>query len=150
MSAHVFDIALTVPFRGITRRSGVLFEGPAGWAEWSPFPEYDDDEAAACLRAAREVAEVGLPAPVRDAVEVNGIVPALAPKEAAARAVESCDLFLSVGTSSVVYPAAGFIQAAAHRGATTVEINPEPTPISGLVDYSVRARSGEWLPLLLA
>jgi O-succinylbenzoate synthase len=89
MIAHVFDIALTVPFRGIARRSGVLFEGPAGWAEWSPFPEYDDEEAAAWLRAAREAAEVGLPAPVRDAVEVNGIVPALPPSQAAARAVAS-------------------------------------------------------------
>ena len=89
MIAHVFDIALTVPFRGIARRSGVLFEGPAGWAEWSPFPEYDDEEAAAWLRAAHEAAEVGLPAPVRDAVEVNGIVPALPPSQAAARAVAS-------------------------------------------------------------
>ena len=89
MTMHVFDIALTVPFRGITRRSGVMFEGQAGWAEWSPFPEYDDEEAAAWLRAAHEAAEVGLPAPVRDAVEVNGIVPALAPAEAAARAVAS-------------------------------------------------------------
>ena len=89
MTMHVFDIALTVPFRGITRRSGVLFEGQAGWAEWSPFPEYDDEEAACWLRAAREVAEFGLPAPVRGAVEVNGIVPALAPAEAAARAVAS-------------------------------------------------------------
>ncbi|WP_366505614.1 hypothetical protein [Tessaracoccus sp.] len=51
MTVHVFDIALMVPFRGLTRRSGVLVEGPAGWAEWSPFPEYDDEEAAAWLRA---------------------------------------------------------------------------------------------------
>ena len=89
MTVHVFDIALMVPFRGLTRRSGVLVEGPAGWAEWSPFPEYDDEEAAAWLRAAREVAEAGLPVPVRGAVEVNGIVPALPPAEAAARAVAS-------------------------------------------------------------
>ncbi|MFT3887597.1 MAG: o-succinylbenzoate synthase [Arachnia sp.] len=89
MTPFVFDIALTVAFRGITRRSGVLFEGPAGWAEWSPFVEYDDAEAAAWLRAAREAANLGHPAPVRDAVEVNGIVPALAPEAAAARAVAS-------------------------------------------------------------
>lgn len=85
----VYDIAMTVPFRGITRRSGILFEGPAGWAEWSPFPEYDDREAAAWLRAARESAELGRPAPARDRVEVNAIVPALAPEAAAARALAS-------------------------------------------------------------
>ena len=90
MSApFVYDIPMTVGFRGITRRSGVLFEGDAGWSEWSPFPEYDDDEAAAWLLAAREWADLGAPTPVRDRVEVNGIVPALAPDAAAARAVAS-------------------------------------------------------------
>lgn len=89
MTPFVYDIALRVPFRGISRRSGVVFEGPAGWAEWSPFPEYGDEEAAAWLRAALEAARQGYPEPVRDRVEVNGIVPALAPREAAARAVES-------------------------------------------------------------
>ncbi|SHI77792.1 O-succinylbenzoate synthase [Tessaracoccus bendigoensis DSM 12906] len=85
----VFDIEMRVPFRGIARRTGVLFEGPAGWAEWSPFPEYGDLEAADWLRAAREVAKIGHPAPARDLVEVNGIVPALEPAAAARRAVES-------------------------------------------------------------
>lgn len=90
MSApFVYDIPMTVGFRGITRRSGVLFEGDAGWSEWSPFPEYDDDEAAAWLLAAREWADLGAPTPVRDRVEVNGIVPALDPEAAAARAVAS-------------------------------------------------------------
>lgn len=89
MTPFVYDIALRVPFRGIARRSGVVIEGPAGWAEWSPFPEYGDGEAAAWLRAALEAAEYGYPEPVRDAVEVNGIVPALAPEAAAARAVAS-------------------------------------------------------------
>ena len=90
MSApFVYDIPMTVGFRGITRRSGVLFEGEAGWSEWSPFPEYDDDEAAAWLLAAREWAETGAPTPLRDRVEVNGIVPALVPDAAAARAVAS-------------------------------------------------------------
>ena len=89
MTPFVYDIPLTVGFRGITRRSGVLFEGEAGWAEWSPFPEYDDAEAAVWLRAALEAGAEGFPTPVRDAVEVNGIVPALPPVEAAARAVAS-------------------------------------------------------------
>lgn len=85
----VYDIALATAFRGLSRRSGVLFEGPAGWAEWSPFPEYGDDEAAAWLRAALECADEGFRAPVRAEVEVNGIVPALPPGPAAARAVAS-------------------------------------------------------------
>ncbi|CAL8976993.1 o-succinylbenzoate synthase [Tessaracoccus sp. O5.2] len=89
MTPFVYDIALRVPFRGLTRRTGILVEGPAGWAEWSPFPEYDDAEAAAWLRATLEAAELGHPAPVRGAVPVNGIVPALPPAEAAARAVAS-------------------------------------------------------------
>lgn len=66
--------------------------------------------------------------------------------EAATEAVHSCDVFLSVGTSSVVYPAAGFVQDAARRGAATCEINAEPTPISGMVDWTIRGKSGEVLP----
>ena len=89
MRLHVYDVALRVPFRGLSRRSGILWRGPAGWAEWSPFPEYDDEEASAWLRAAVEVAELGYPDAVRDTIEVNGIVPALAAGEAAARAVAS-------------------------------------------------------------
>ena len=85
MTTLVYDIALTTRFRGITRRQGVLLQGPAGWAEWSPFPEYGDAEAASWLRAALEVATVGFPPPVRDRVPVNAIVPALPPAAAAAR-----------------------------------------------------------------
>ncbi|HMR48789.1 MAG TPA: o-succinylbenzoate synthase [Arachnia sp.] len=82
----VYDIALTVPFRGLTRRTGVLFRGRAGWAEWSPFPEYPDREAAVWLRAAREAADRGFPDAVRDVVPVNAIIPALGPDAAAERA----------------------------------------------------------------
>ena len=85
----VFDIPMRVPFRGLSRRSGVLFEGACGWAEWSPFPEYDDHEAAQWLKAALDFAEHSVPAPLRDTVDVNGIVPALDPADAARRAVES-------------------------------------------------------------
>ncbi len=47
--------------------------------------------------------------------------------EMCGRAAE-CDLFLSIGTSSLVYPAAGLVHAARAAGAFTVEINPDPTP----------------------
>lgn len=68
---------------------------------------------------------------------------------AAAEAVERCDLFLSVGTSAVVYPAAAYIRAAAANGAFTVEVNLEPTPISGWVDAAIQAKAGEALPRLV-
>lgn len=83
---------MRVPFRGLNRRTGVLFRGSAGWAEWSPFPEYGDEEARNWLLAAQETAEQGFPAMLRDTVPVNGIVPALEPEAAAKRAVDSgCD-----------------------------------------------------------
>lgn len=85
----VYDIGMRVRFRGLTRRTGMLLQGKAGWAEWSPFPEYSDEEAAHWLRAALDAAEHGFPGPMRDTVPVNGIVPALAPDDAARRAVES-------------------------------------------------------------
>lgn len=69
--------------------------------------------------------------------------------EAADRALRSCDLFFSVGTSAVVQPSAGFIRMAKGRGAKTVEVNREETPISPLVDWPVRGRSGEALPGLV-
>ena len=49
-------------------------------------------------------------------------------------ALMACDLFVSVGTSGAVYPAAGFVQTANHRGAHTVEINLEPSQGSLLFD----------------
>ncbi len=65
---------------------------------------------------------------------------------AAQMAVARCDVFLSVGTSSVVYPAAGFVHAARARGAFTAEVNADETVISGMVDVSLRGKSGEVLP----
>ena len=78
-----YSIGLKNKFRGITVREGMLFEGPAGWAEWSPFLDYDDATCVSWLRAAREAAEVGWPAPVRDVVPVNCTVPAVGPEKAA-------------------------------------------------------------------
>jgi NAD-dependent deacetylase len=68
--------------------------------------------------------------------------------EAAADAATTCDVFLAVGTSALVYPAAGFLLAARDAGARTVEINPEATPQTGLVDLSVRLRAEEALDAL--
>ncbi|MFI4894082.1 MAG: SIR2 family NAD-dependent protein deacylase [Phycisphaerales bacterium JB058] len=62
----------------------------------------------------------------------------------------SCDVFMSVGTSSVVQPAASLIELAKGAGASTIEVNLEPTPISEIVDVSVFGKAGEVLPRLLA
>lgn len=71
-------------FRGITRREGMVFEGPAGWAEFSPFLDYDARESAPWLAAAIESAEREWPAPLRTHVPVNCTVPAVGPEQAAA------------------------------------------------------------------
>lgn len=56
---------------------------------------------------------------------------------ARASALASCDVFLTVGTSAVVYPAASFVYAAKRAGAFTVEVNIEPTPASDEVDVAL-------------
>lgn len=74
---------MPMKFRGITRREGMIFEGPAGWAEFSPFLDYDARESAPWLTAAIASAEQDWPAPLRDRVPVNCTVPAVGPEQAA-------------------------------------------------------------------
>src|SRR4051794_41750735 len=80
--ASVVALPLRTQFRGITTRELALVEGPAGWCEFCPFVEYDDAEALAWWRCAREAAHEGWPAPVRERVEVNTTVPAVGPEHA--------------------------------------------------------------------
>ncbi len=68
---------------------------------------------------------------------------------AAWRKAEAADLFLVVGTSALVQPAASLPLAAKSKGARLVEINLEPTPISGRCDVSLLGPSGEILPQLI-
>ena len=79
---RVFSIPLRTRFRGITVREGVLLEGEAGWGEFSPFLEYDATTAAPWLDCAREAADVGWPAPLRQQIPVNVTVPACDPAKA--------------------------------------------------------------------
>ncbi|GAA0195349.1 o-succinylbenzoate synthase [Cytobacillus oceanisediminis] len=81
---HTFAIGMPVRFRGISRREGVLLQGEAGWGEFSPFLDYDDDECVPWLASALEAAHQGWPDPVRDRVPVNATVPAVGPEQAAA------------------------------------------------------------------
>ncbi len=71
------------------------------------------------------------------------------PTEAAFAASRDCDVFLCIGTSAVVYPAASLpLEALQHR-ATVIEINPEVTPLTSKASYVLNGPAGEILPGLL-
>jgi NAD-dependent deacetylase len=62
---------------------------------------------------------------------------------------QSCDILLVIGTSAVVYPAAGIITISQSAGAKIIEINPEETFLSPAVDYFMEGKAGEVLPDLI-
>jgi len=62
---------------------------------------------------------------------------------------ERCDVFLVLGTSAVVMPAAGLVSLALEAGAKVIEINIEATPATALADITLRGKTGEVLPQLL-
>jgi len=61
-------------------------------------------------------------------------------------ALEGCELFVSVGTSGAVYPAAGFVQAARRYGARTLELNLQPSEGSAFFHESRRGPAGTLVP----
>lgn len=61
-------------------------------------------------------------------------------------ALRRCDLFVSIGTSGAVYPAAGFVQTARYCGASTLEINLEPSLGSHMFDQSRIGKAGDIVP----
>jgi NAD-dependent deacetylase len=69
--------------------------------------------------------------------------------ESAVVAAGECDVFFSIGTSSLVYPAADLWRRAKNNGAIVIEINRDPTPLTPLADYSFRGKAGEILPALM-
>ncbi len=83
-----------------------------------------------------------------DVVWFHEMLPAEIWREAA-QATAICECFLVVGTSAIVYPAAGLIDAARAAGAMVVEINPEATSASRRGGLALRGRSGEILPQLM-
>jgi len=68
----------------------------------------------------------------------------------AERAAQDCDVFLCVGTSSVVYPAASLIEHAAANGAVTIQVNPNSTSWDDRVSHDFRGPAGVVLPALVA
>ena len=67
----------------------------------------------------------------------------------AEHAASSAQVFLTIGTSAVVFPAASLIPYAKHAGAKVIEINTETTAYSALVDCALQGPAGELLPRLL-
>ncbi|SEC12490.1 o-succinylbenzoate synthase [Microbacterium hydrocarbonoxydans] len=76
-SARVVSLPMHTRFRGVDTREALLFEGPEGWAEFSPFVEYDDAEAATWLAAAVDFAWNTQPTPLRERIGVNATIPAI-------------------------------------------------------------------------
>ena len=78
----VYSIGMRTRFRGITVREGVLWQGPAGWVECSPFLDYTAQQCAPWLQAALDSAQNPFPTPRRTAIPVNCTVPAVGPDHA--------------------------------------------------------------------
>ena len=66
------------------------------------------------------------------------------------QALSSCELFVSIGTSGQVYPAAGFVAEARASGARTVELNLEKTAGKGLFDRQLEGMATEIVPAFVA
>ena len=77
--AHAVSIPMTTPFRGITTREALIFDAPDGPAEWSPFLEYDEAEAATWLSSTLEQGfhQDRVPTTSPGTIAVNGTVPAI-------------------------------------------------------------------------
>jgi NAD-dependent deacetylase len=112
-----------------------------------------------CLACGRPASDVPRPCPVPPRCTACGgrvrpgvvwfgeAIPGAALERSFAAAAE-CDLFLSVGTSSQVYPAAGLAAVAGRNGATVVEVNPQPTALAPEADFALAAAAGVVLPAL--
>lgn len=76
-SLRVITIPTTTNFRGINHREIALFKGEQGWAEFSPFLEYDDQECVPWLECAIEAATMPTPTLHRSTIAMNGTIPAI-------------------------------------------------------------------------
>ena len=76
-SLRVVNLPTKTNFRGINHREVALFQGPQGWAEFSPFLEYSDVESSRWLACAIEAATQAPPTLYRSSVGVNATLPAL-------------------------------------------------------------------------
>lgn len=101
------------------------------------FIDSDFDQTTFCQCCER-------PNPIRPNIVWFGEVPFH--MDAIQQYLRQCDLFVSIGTSGSVYPAAGFVQEATFAGATTVELNLEPSDGSRYFDQGIYGKAGDVVP----
>lgn len=89
LELHPVRIPMRHRFRRVDHREGVLIRGPAGWGEFSPFPDYPPEVTTRWLAAALEAACSVLPAPGRAVIPVNVTIPAVGPEVARGLVLES-------------------------------------------------------------
>lgn len=89
LELHPVVIPMRQRFRRVDQREAVLLEGPAGWGEFSPFPDYPPEVTTRWLAAALELACTELPRPGRESIPVNVTIPAVGAEAAAALVLES-------------------------------------------------------------
>jgi NAD-dependent deacetylase len=126
--------------RGVIELYGNILRSKCSWEGVIVEPE-DHDESVPPLCP-------GCGAYLRPDVVWFGEMLPVGAMEAASEAATRCDVFLSVGTSSLVYPAAALPFEALENGALVVEVNPGETPLSRHADHVLRGRAGELLPEL--
>ena len=107
-----FKVKLRRPFRNTESRAGVLIQGPSGWGEFAPFPEYSNDIAGRWLAAALESACGVWPTPVRTHVPVNAIIPAVTTEDAYQL---TSDAVLNSGISTFKIKVGGQVTAGIHE-----------------------------------
>jgi len=76
-SLQVLSLPTRTNFRSVTKREVALFKGPNGWGEFSPFLEYEKEEAAFWLGAGIEAAFEEIPLTNRDEIEINATLPSV-------------------------------------------------------------------------
>jgi NAD-dependent deacetylase len=126
--------------QGVVEFHGNLFDDRC-FADDCPGGDVDDSQEVPTCRTCGSYRRPGV-------VWFGEMIPPAA-LAAAEQGVRDCDLFMAVGTSSQVWPAAGLAESARACGATIVEINIEATPMSGASDYHLQGKSGEILPELV-
>lgn len=89
LELHPVRIPMRQRFRRVDHREAVLIEGPKGWGEFSPFPDYPPEVTTRWLAAALELACGEIPEPGRQSIQVNVTVPAVDPETAVALVKES-------------------------------------------------------------
>lgn len=140
ITQNVDDLHLAAGTRGLIRIHGSIWELSC-WARCVPgATPWRDDRVPLDQPRCPHCGDVARPA-------VVWFGESLRPEDvdAATRSAASSDVFLTVGTSATVYPAAGLVHDARRRGAFTAEINLEATPASSVVDVAIQGNAAEIL-----